>query len=85
MSGDYASAEQQIRESNVSKYDPARALNLGFIYAKTGRADKAAKQFRRVLMADDQDLILANGELVSSHEAARRAIGALQTAELNKR
>ena len=85
MSGDYASAERQIRESNLSKYDPARALNLGFVLAKTGRPDKAAKQFRRVLLADDLELILANGQTVSSHEAAKRALAALQTAQLSGR
>jgi Flp pilus assembly protein TadD len=85
MSGDYAAAEQQIRESNLSKYDPARALNLGFVYAKTGRPDKAAKQFRRVLLQDDLELVMADGSTTSSHEAAKRALALLQTSQLGQR
>ena len=85
ISGDYASAERQIRESNLSKYDPARALNLGFVLAKTGRPDQAAKQFRRVLLQEDLDLILADGRTVSSHEAARKALAGLTAAQVSGR
>ena len=80
MSGDYSTAERQIRASNVSKYDPARALNLGFVLANKGETDKAAKQFRRVLVEENVELVLANGSTVASHEAARRALASLQTA-----
>lgn len=74
VSGNYAMAERQIRGSDISKYDPARALNLGLVLEKTGRTDGAAKQFRRVLLEDDIDLELANGRTMSSHEAARQAL-----------
>lgn len=77
LSGDYATAEKQIRESRVSKYDPARALNLGLVFAKTGRIDKAEKQFEQVLLEDNVDLVLANGKAMSSHEAARSALAKL--------
>jgi len=85
ISGDYASAERQIRESNLSKYDPARALNLGYVLAKTGRSDQAAKQFRRVLLQDDLELVLADGRTITSHEAARKALAALATNQVSGR
>ena len=77
LSGDYATAERQIRESEISKYDPARALNLGLVLVKTGRSDRALKQFRRVLLEDDVDLVLADGKTISSHAAARQALARL--------
>jgi Flp pilus assembly protein TadD len=72
--GNYELAERQLRSSYVSKYDPARALNLGTVLMKTGRTDQAMKQFRRVLLEDDIDLELADGRTVSSHKAARHAL-----------
>ena len=77
LSGDYATAERQIRASSVSKYDPARALNLGLVFAKTGRTDKAARQFQRVLSEEDIELVLADGRLLSSHDAARQSLASL--------
>lgn len=72
--GNYELAEHQIRSSYVSKYDPARALNLGTVLARTGRTDQAIKQFRRVLLEDNIDLELADGSTISSHKAARQAL-----------
>lgn len=81
LAGDYGTAERQIRESHVSKYDPARALNLGLVLAKTGRADSAIKQFRRVLLEDEVDLELADGKTISSHVAARQALARLAASQ----
>jgi hypothetical protein len=80
MKSDFAAAERQIRESGLSKYDPAVSLNLGLVYAKTGRTEKAAKQFLRVLSEDEVELILANESSISSHDAARRALATLARA-----
>lgn len=80
MNSDYEAAEEQIRSSGLSKYDPGRALNLGYVLAKTGRADSAAKQFMRVLAEDEIELILADGRTISSHEAAEKALAALKDA-----
>ena len=77
LSGDYATAEKQIRDSDVSKYDPARALNLGLVLVKTGRPDKAERQFRRVLFEENLELILADGSTMMSHTAARQALAKL--------
>ena len=77
VSADYSTAEHQLLNSQVDPNDPARLLNLGHIYAATGRVDDAKSAFGRVLRQDDLDLILANGEHMSSHEAARTSLKAL--------
>ena len=74
MAGDYAGAEQQIRAADVSKFDPARQINLGVVLAKTGRAAEAEKLFKRVLVEDPVDLTTVNGQTISSHEVADRAL-----------
>jgi hypothetical protein len=69
---------QEIRSANVSAYDPARAINLGIALAKTGRADEAAAQFKSVMLEDDVEMIVANGQTAMSHDVAQRALAALQ-------
>ena len=77
MKSDLATAERQLRQSGLSKYDAGRALNLGYVLAKTGRAEQAARQFERVLREDEVELILADDSSLSSHVAAKRALAAL--------
>ena len=77
MKSDLATAERQLRESGLSKYDAGRALNLGYVLAKTGREQQAARQFLRVLQEEEVELILADDSSLSSHVAARRALAAL--------
>ena len=84
LSADYAAAEREIRAADVSKYDPARAINLGIALAKTGRPDAAAKQFRNVLMQDDVEMIVANGQTVMSHDIARRGLASLENGVLSR-
>jgi hypothetical protein len=78
MSANYGRAVQEIRSANVSAYDPARAINLGIALAKTGRADEAAAQFKSVMLEDDVEMIVANGQTAMSHDVAQRALAALQ-------
>jgi Flp pilus assembly protein TadD len=77
VDADYSTAESQLRANRVDKDDPARLLNLGLVLAKTGRAEQAARMFQRAMQAEDVDLILADGEEISSRQAARRAMRAL--------
>lgn len=78
VEADYSTAESQLRARNqVAKNDPARLINLGVVLAKTGRAEQAARLFERAMEAEEVELILANGEQVSSRQAARRAMRAL--------
>jgi len=84
LSSNYANAEREIRAADVSKYDPARSINLGIALAKQGRRDDAAKQFNRVLLEEDVEMIVADGQTVMSHEVAQRALAALQNGVLSR-
>lgn len=84
MSSNYANAEREIRASNVSKYDPARAMNLGIALAKQGRQDEAARQFNRVLTENDVEMVVADGQTVMSHDLARHALQSLKTGVLSR-
>jgi Flp pilus assembly protein TadD len=84
LNSDYASAEREIRAANVSKYDPARSINLGIALAKQGRRDDAAKQFNRVLLEQDVEMVVADGQTVMSHEVAQRALTALENGVLSR-
>lgn len=84
LGANYGKAEKEIRASNVSAYDPARAVNLGIALAKTGRSSDAAAQFRSVLMEEDVEMVVANGQTVMSHDVARRALAALQNGTFNR-
>ena len=84
LSSDYSTAEREIRNANVSKYDPARAINLGIALAKQGQKADAAKQFNQVLMEEDVEMVVANGQTVMSHDLAGRALASLQTGVLSR-
>jgi Flp pilus assembly protein TadD len=84
MSSNYSSAEREIRAANVSKYDPARAMNLGVALAKQGRHDEAAKQFNHVLMEADVEMVVADGKTVMSHDLARHALASLRNGVLSR-
>ena len=84
LSADYGNAEREIRGADVSKYDPARSINLGIALAKQGHPDQAARQFNHVLMEEDVEMVLANGETAMSHAVAQRALGALQNGVLSQ-
>lgn len=82
LNSNYSNAEREIRSAQTSPTDPARAINLGIVLAKTGHRDEAAVQFQRVLTQEDVQFVVANGSAVSSHEVAQRALAALQNGVL---
>lgn len=84
MNSNYSGAEREIRSANVSKYDPARAMNLGVALAKQGRQDEAAKQFNHVLMEADVEMVVADGKAVMSHDLARYALASLRNGVLSR-
>lgn len=84
LGANYGNAEREIRSANVSAYDPARSINLGIALAKTGRPDEAAKAFRSVLLEDDVEMVVADGQTVMSHDVAHRALAALQSGTFNR-
>lgn len=74
-SANYAEAESRLaKESQVRGDDPAYLLNFGHVLAKTGRLAEAAAMFERAARARDVNLVLADGRVMSSREAARRAL-----------
>src|SRR5438270_13762659 len=84
LRSDFSTAEREIRSANVSKYDPARSINLGVALAKQGDKNAAAKQFNRVLMEEDVEMVVADGQTVMSHDLAQRALASLQNGALSR-
>lgn len=80
VTGDNARAVSQILASaQVSRHDPAKLLNLGHAYARLGRMDEASALFTVVMQSRDSvDLVLADGSVMNSKEAARKAYARLQ-------
>lgn len=81
IAGDNGRAIAQIMaDEKVSRKDPARLINLGQAYARTGRIAEAAQLFQAAIESRDQiDLILADGTVMNSREAAKRALAKLQS------
>lgn len=77
--GDYQRAEVQLnRLDGVEKDDPARLINLGQVYAKTGRHEEARRAYISAMKSGKSfDVVLADGRVVSSREAARMALAGL--------
>ena len=80
VKGDNERAVSQILASaQVSRHDPAKLLNLGHAYARLGRMDEASALFTVVMQSRDSvDLVLADGSVMNSKEAARKAYASLQ-------
>ena len=80
MRGDNERAVFQIMANEqVSSGDPAKLLNLGRAYARMGHTDEAAKMFKAVLESRESvDLVLADGSVMNSKVAARKAYASLQ-------
>lgn len=74
----YGEAETRLTsEVRVPRDDPARLINLAHVLAKTGRSDQAARLYQRVMILEDMELILADGRVMSSREAAGRGLRSL--------
>jgi len=76
---DYATAEAQLRaDRRVAEKDPARLINLGQVFARTGRITEARRLFRQALQVADVELVLADDRAMGSHDAARAALRELR-------
>lgn len=84
--GDWTAAEAQLSElRGIRSDDPARLLNLGKVYAETGRVEDAVTVWRLALASKSQfEVVTAEGRVVSTDQLAREALAlyqpALQTA-----
>lgn len=81
IAGDNDRAIAQIlANEKVNRDDPARLINLGQAYARTGRTTEAAQLFQTAIESRNQiDLILADGTVMNSREAAKQALARLQS------
>lgn len=77
LNADYAAAERRLDDFRVHERDPGRLINLGSVFAKTGRTDAAVLHFQQVLEEESVDLILADGRTMPSHDIARMALNKL--------
>ena len=79
VAGDYKSALEQLEASEkVHENDPARLINLGQAYARTGRLGDAANMFMAALNSNRSfDLLLADGTVMNSRKAAELALSNL--------
>jgi len=76
---DYATAEAQLHaDRGVAPSDPARLINLGQVYALTGRVLEARRMFRQALNVEDVELVLADDRVMGSRDAARAALRAMK-------
>lgn len=79
VKANYEAAERQIlSDSRIAKNDPARLINLGQIYWKTGRTDMAIRVLEEAARSEDMELILANGEVIGSRDAARKTLAMIR-------
>lgn len=84
--GDWGAAEAQLSElRGIRSDDPARLINLGKVYAETGRVEDAVTVWRLALVSKRQfEVVTAEGRVVSTDQLAREALAlyqpALQTA-----
>lgn len=81
VAGDNQRAIDEILSNNrISRHDPARLINLGQAYARTGRINEARAMFNAALEKRDQiDLVLADGRVMNSKDAASLALSKLQS------
>lgn len=75
---DWARAEQLLLDhSRGSLNDPARLINLGEVYWRTGRQGEALSAWRRALASDrHHDVETLGGRMVSTEQLAREALAA---------
>jgi len=76
--GDWARAERLLTDtSRGAADDPARLINLGEVYWRTGRHGEALSAWRRALASDAHfDVETLGGRTVSTVQLAREALAA---------
>ena len=76
VAGQNELALQQLEAAEkVDASDPARLINLGQVYARMGRTGDAARAFMTAMESDRNfELILADGTVINSRDAADQAL-----------
>ena len=84
--GDWARAEQLLNGPLVDRDDPARLLNLGQVYLRTGRHAEALAAFRAARDSSRHVQVgTLSGRFVSTRDVARDALARYETAQLGTR
>jgi tetratricopeptide (TPR) repeat protein len=84
--GDLASAERMLKESTLEADDPARLINLGYVYMEQGRAAEALATWRSALAAPlHREVETANGRAVRTDQLAREILARYQPALASSR
>ena len=80
-SGNLSAAEHMLGSDELlAANDPARLLNLGYIYMRTGRINDARRLYQLVRDSGDHFMVeLADGRLMDSREVAEIALRRLPT------
>jgi hypothetical protein len=78
--GDYARAEALLTDRRMAAEDPARLLNLGEVYWRTGRQGEALSAWRRALASPNHYQVeTMGGRAVTTADLAREALAAHET------
>lgn len=83
--GDLNRAEALLRTSSLDRDDPARLINLGAVYMRTGRTGEALAAWRAALASNRHtDVETLSGRWVSTRDIAREALARYETAAVNR-
>lgn len=78
---DYRTAEAQLnRMDGVTASDPLRLINLGNVYAGTGRLFDAERAYAAALNTESVDVLTADGTETNTHAVARKALARVRSA-----
>ncbi|HYI40666.1 MAG TPA: hypothetical protein VE053_10135 [Allosphingosinicella sp.] len=80
--GDWTVAESQLSElRGIPSDDPARLINLGKVYAETGRVRDAVTVWRLALASNRHfEVLTAEGRVISTDRLAREALARFEPA-----
>lgn len=81
ISGQTLQAISQLQDAKAELGDdPARLINLGSAYARVGEYEQARRMFKAAANGPDSfDLVLADGRVMNSRDAARLAMSSLDS------
>jgi Flp pilus assembly protein TadD len=73
--GDLGKAERLLADSPLNADNPARLINLGYVYMRQGRNEDAVRAWREVLASDGQmHVVTLDGREVTTDRLAREAL-----------
>lgn len=79
LAADFPRAEAQLNSMDgVTAGDPLRLINLGNVYAGTGRIYDAQRAYAAALRAPDVEVTTADGGVTTTHDVARVALNRIK-------